>query len=116
MKPVRLHYPWLSMLAALLVVGWQYLLLNPPGPGHDLVIPALRADHLWLALLLLLLTLIFDLRLFLGTRARCRQQLQQYQDQIAELFDTRRQLGTRARTYSDHADKLKMFMLNPGLL
>jgi signal transduction histidine kinase len=96
------------MLAALLVVAWQWLLLNPAFPGSDMAIPLARTDYLWL--LLLLLAVIFDLRLFLRTRNRCREQLSQYQDQIAELFDSKRQLGTRARTYSDHADKLKMFI------
>ena len=108
MNPVRMHYPWLSLLATLLVVGWQWLLLHPSALGNDMAVP--RSDYLSLALVLLLLAVIFDMRIFFRTRARCRDQLAQYQDQIAELFDSKRQLGTRARTYSDHADKLKMFI------
>ena len=111
MKPVRMHYPWPSLLGAILVVGWQWLLLNPTALSSDLAAPLLaRADYLWMALLLLLLAVIFDMRLFFRTRTRYRDQLAQYQDQIAELFDSKRHLGTRARTYSDHADKLKMFI------
>jgi signal transduction histidine kinase len=110
MSPVRVHYPWPSVLAALLVVGWQWLLLNPSALSGELAAPLARADYLWLALLLLFFALIFDLRLFFRTRTRCREQLAQYQEQIEELFDSKRQLGTRARTYSDHADKLKMFI------
>ena len=60
--------------------------------------------------MLLLLALISDSRRFFWFRVRYRDQLAQYQDQIAELSDAKRQLGTRARTYSDHADKLKMFI------
>ena len=110
MKPVRMHYPWLSLLAALMVVGWQWLLLNPTALSGDLPAPLARSDNLGLALLLLLLAIIFDIRIFLRARTRYRDQLVQYQDHIAELFDSKRQLGTRARTYSDHADKLKMFI------
>jgi signal transduction histidine kinase len=110
MKVMRMHYPWLSLLAALLVIGWQWLLLHPSGPGLELAAPLARADYLWLGLALLLLAVIFDMRMFFRTRKRCRDRLVQYQQQIAELFDSRRELGTRARTYSDHADKLKMFI------
>jgi len=109
MKPVRMHYPWLSLLAALLVVGWQWLLLHP-SVLIGRVSASLAPDYLWLALVLLLLALIIDTRRFFRSRARYRDQLAQYQDQIADLFDAKRQLGTRARTYSDHADKLKMFI------
>ncbi|MCP4769297.1 MAG: sensor histidine kinase [Gammaproteobacteria bacterium] len=110
MKPVRMHYPWLSLLAAALVVGWQWLLLNPAALSIDLAPPLARVDYLWLALLLLLLAVIFDMRLFFRARTRYRDQLALYRDQIADLFDSKRQLGARARTYSDHADKLKMFI------
>ena len=53
---------------------------------------------------------MFDVWLFVKARARCKHQLKQHQDQIGELFDSKRELGTRARTFSDHADKLKMFI------
>jgi len=111
-KTVRMHYPWLSLLVASLLVGWQWLLLHPSTLNNDLAARLARAqaDYLSLALVLLLLVAILDLRLFFRSRARCRNQLAQYQGQITELFDSKRQLGTRARTYSDHADKLKMFI------
>jgi hypothetical protein len=104
-----MHYPWLSLLAALLVVGWQWLLLHP-SVLNGRIVASLAPDYLWLALVLLLLALIVDTRRLFRSRARYRDQLAQYQDQIADLFDAKRQLGTRARTYSDHADKLKMFI------
>ena len=108
MKAVRLHYPWLSLLALILVVSWQWLLLNPEASGE--LSRLLQPDRLWLGLLLLFLAILFDTRMFLKARARYREQLTQFRDQVEELFDSRRQLGTRARTYSDHADKLKMFI------
>jgi len=111
MKLARIHYPWLSTLGALILVSWQFLLANP-GLTVDNPLPPilLREDYLLIALALLLLAVILDIWLFLKARARCKNQLKQFQGQIGELFDSKRELGTRARTFSDHADKLKMFI------
>ena len=107
----RMHYPWPSLVLALLLLAWQFLLLNP-GLIEAQHMPAFaqRTDYLPFAAALLLLVIVFDVRRFLRAQQRYREQLNRYQQQIAELFDSRRELGTRARTYSDHADKLKMFI------
>ena len=111
MKPARIHYPWLSSMAALVVVAWQFMLANaalfekPPLPES-----MLQQDKLLIAGAVLVLLVAFDIWRFVKASTRCKQQLSQYQDQISELFDSKRELGTRARTYSDHADKLKMFI------
>jgi len=106
-----MHYPWLSLLAALLLLAWQYLLLHPELSRLVQLPPALmQPDSLPIAAALLLLIAAFDFRLFLKAQQRFREQLGRYRQQIDELLDSRRELGTRARTYSDHADKLKMFI------
>jgi len=111
MKPARIHYPWPSSLAALAVVAWQLLLANAAlFEEHPLPQSMRQQDLLPLAGAILVLLMAFDFWRFLKASTRCREQLVQYQDQISELFDSKRELGTRARTYSDHADKLKMFI------
>ena len=111
MKPVRLRYPWLSTLGALLIVSWQFVLMHPQLiDSHRLTRQLLRQDYLLLAAAGLLLLVIYDMRRFILAKRRYQHQLQQYSHQIGELFDSKRELGTRARTYSDHADKLKMFI------
>ncbi len=111
MKPARIHYPWLSTLGALSVVGWQFLLAYPElAAGFSPPPWFWRDDMLLIAGALLLLLVVFDVWRFVKASARSRDQLAQYQEQISELFDSKRELGTRARTYSDHADKLKMFI------
>ena len=106
-----MHFPWLSLLLAMALLGWQYLLLNPVLLQQGHVPPLLaRADYLPLAIGLLLMAAVFDIRLFMRAQTRYREQLSRYRQQIDELFDAKRALGTRARTYSDHADKLKMFI------
>ena len=111
MKPVRLHYPWLSTLGALLIVSWQFLLMRPQLiDSNQLTRQLLRQDYLLIAAIGLLLLIIYDVRRFIQAKRRYQHQLQQYSKQIGELSDSKRELGTRARTYSDHADKLKMFI------
>lgn len=116
MKPVRFPYPWLSTLGAILVVLWQFAL------GHaeifqfdgyrfeDLPAPIRDGDNWPFAAAVLLLLVGFDIWRYIRGRRRYREQLAQFREQLNELFDSRRELGTRARTYSDHADKLKMFI------
>ena len=111
MKPVRIHYPWLSTLGALAMVCWQFLLANP-GLFATEPLPELmrQPQMLLIAGAVLVLLVVFDIRHYLKATTRSKHRLQQYQAQISELFDSKRELGTRARTYSDHADKLKMFI------
>jgi signal transduction histidine kinase len=111
MKPARIYYPWPSTLAALAVVTWQFLLANAVlFTEHPLPESMRQQDSLLIAGAALVLLMAFDVWRFLKASARCKEQLRQHQDQISELFDSKRELGTRARTYSDHADKLKMFI------
>jgi len=111
MKPARVYYPWLSTLGALSMICWQFLLANPGlFATEPLPEPMRQAQNLLIAGAVLVLLVVFDIWYYLKSTARSRNQLQQYQAQISELFDSRRELGTRARTYSDHADKLKMFI------
>ena len=111
MKPARIYYPWPSTLAALMVVAWQFLLANAAlFTEHPLPESLRQQDRLLIAGAALVFLMVFDAWRFLKASARCKEQLRQHQDQISELFDSKRELGTRARTYSDHADKLKMFI------
>lgn len=111
MKPARIHYPWLSTLAAITFLAWQFALANAALIPLERLPPALQGQqNLPAAAALLLLLVMFDIWRFFKANRRCRAQLKQYQEQISELFDSKRELGTRARTYSDHADKLKMFI------
>jgi len=111
MKRARIHYPWLSSLGALGMVCWQFLLANPGLFVIDpLPAPMRQPENLLIAGAVLVMLVVFDIWRYVKANARCKDQLEQYQAQISELFDSRRELGTRARTFSDHADKLKMFI------
>lgn len=107
----RIPYPWLSTLCALLIIGWQFILAIP-----ELILPYTlpelmqREDILLAGVAILVLLIIFDIHRFVRAWSGYKAQLIQHEEQITELFDSRRQLGTRVRTYSDHADKLKLFI------
>jgi len=116
MKSVRIPYPWLSMLGAVSLAAWQFAL----GHREFLEFGEFRLDALpafmfdgdnWpLAAAGLVVLLALDGWLYLRGKTKYREQLAQIQQQLGELFESRRELGTRARTYSDHVDKLKMFV------
>ncbi|MGB5327260.1 MAG: hypothetical protein WBO58_03495, partial [Gammaproteobacteria bacterium] len=95
MKPVRIHYPWLSTLGALAMVCWQFLLANP-GLFRTEPLPELmrQSQNLLIAGAVLVLLVVFDIWHYLKATTRSKNRLQQYQAQISELLDSRRELGT----------------------
>jgi len=100
MKPAGIYYPWLSTLGALTFVVWQFVL------NHRELIPLERLplqlpgqDNFLIAAALLIALVIFDSWRFVKASRRYRTQLGQYQEQISELFDSRRELGTRAHLF-----------------
>ncbi len=111
MNRSRIPYPWLSSLFAVIIVSWQLVLLLP-----DLIQPYAfpeilqRDTFLLAAIAILVLLVVFDVHRFFKAWAGYKAQLLQHEEQIAELFDSKRELGSRVRTYSDHADKLKLFI------
>jgi signal transduction histidine kinase len=111
MNKARLPFPWLSVLLGLLLVSWQLLLAKPQWIAPYELAAALRQDEYLLASLgIWLLLVIFEIYRFYRARQIYRQELSQYEDQISDLFESKRELGTRARTYSSHAEKLKLFI------
>ena len=111
MKRVRIPFPWLSLLSALLLVLWQ-LIMARPAWVLPIQVPeaAMRLDYLLAAIALWLLLVTFDSQRFFRARAEVKKEQIRHQEQIAELFESRRELGARVRTYSSHADKLKLFI------
>jgi signal transduction histidine kinase len=104
MSRARIPFPWISILIALLLVCWQFVLARPEWiQPYALPEPLLRFESLIAAAAVWLLLVFLEMYRFFKAWAG-------YKAHVAELFDSRRDLGTRARTYSDHADKLKMFI------
>ena len=104
-------YPWISILAALLIISWQFTLAQPQWI-QPYVLPELllNIEFQITAAVLWVILVVVDIYRFLRGWQGYRAKLQHHKDQITELFDSRRELGSRARTYSEHADKLKLFI------
>ncbi|MFT5657930.1 MAG: signal transduction histidine kinase [Gammaproteobacteria bacterium] len=111
LSPSRIFYPWISLLFAIIIIAWQILVSN-----HNLIDsylipePLLRQDYFIFACSIGLMLIIYDMVRFLRARRHYDDRLIKYESQISDLFNAKRELGTRAVTYSDHADKLKMFI------
>lgn len=111
MSRPSIPYPWISTLSALLIVIGLFALLMPQWFKPYLLPEVLTINNYLIgAGVIWLILVILDIQRFFKAWAGYKEQLIQYEDQIAELFESRRQLGTRARTYSSHADKLKLFI------
>ncbi|NNE62852.1 MAG: sensor histidine kinase, partial [Gammaproteobacteria bacterium] len=107
----RIPYPWLSTTSALLIICWQFILLLPglilP---YELPAPLTQEQSLLAGFAITILFVVFDVSRFVKAWGGYKAQLLKRENQITELFDSRRELGARVRTYSDHADKLKLFI------
>ncbi len=104
-------YPWISTLAALLIISWQFILAQPQWIHPDVLPDLLLNTELQItAAIFWVILVILDIYRFLRGWSGYRARLQHHKDQISELFDSRRELGSRARTYSEHAEKLKLFI------
>lgn len=111
MKTSRIPYPWSSTVAALLIIGWQlFVAQSLQGLSYSAPPVLLLEENLFAACLILLLLILFDITRFFQAHRVYRNQLTRHQAQISDLFSSKRKLGTRAQTYSDHAEKLKLFI------
>lgn len=106
--PLRIQYPWRSLLAVILLLFYAQFLLSPALAG--LLSSELKLPPQWLnvnafiaACGLWLLLAWFDVRRFFRQQKKVRSGLQQ-------LWENKRQLQQRAQTSASHTDKLKMFI------
>ncbi len=111
MSRTGIPYPWISTLAALLIIIWQFVLSKPEWiQPYELPEYFLNTGYLVSGFAVWLLLVTLDIYRYFRGWTRYKAKMVKHEEQIAELFDSRRELGTRVRTYSDHADKLKLFI------
>ncbi|MEX1057234.1 MAG: ATP-binding protein [Natronospirillum sp.] len=112
-------FPWLSTVVAIVLIAWYWLHLDPALSG---VLRALmqqipteyqgyRTGYTYPLLATLYgLCLSFDLRRYLSRRRQQKAATQRLTTENQDLWQQRRQWQMKARTYSGHADKLKLFI------
>lgn len=108
---LRLRYGWLSSFFGLFLVAYFFLMTEP-----DLIafydVPPIVFDYKIKAALtaIFFIFLLHDVHRFGQDRKRNRKQVQRFQDEVDQLWQSRKQLQQKVHTYSGHADKLKMFI------
>ena len=107
----KITLPWLSMIGGLLAVGF-FLVRGEPRllMFYELPPVLLQAEAAYAALGLLVLLVLVDLRRYRRQHSDQAQDLERLHSQLDELWARNRQLQLKAHTYSDHADKLKLFI------
>ncbi len=104
-------HPWPSMLTALLVAVYLYADAEPALRAHYALPDALFAPgYPLLALLLLSASVLVDLRRVHQARRACEAQGAAHARQVRELLQSKQQLQHKVGKYSDHTDKLKLFI------
>ena len=111
MKRSPLQYPWLSTLGGLLLAVYLYAAADGDfsrfyGIPHAL----LQGEYQFGAILLFVFAIALDAFRFRQGKAKYDRQSQKYEQQIKELFQAKNALQHKVHTYSDHADKLKLFI------
>lgn len=111
LKRVRIRYPWITPLTGLSVALYYYLGSNDALRGYyGLQERYFHPDYQLAALVLLCLLVVTELLLFSRRRNRYNALQLKHEEQIHDLIHKKNQLHQKAHTYSDHADKLKLFI------
>ncbi len=109
--PDRVALPWPSLLLA--IAGMAFLLVTTdPRLASFYPVPAfLQGEAVRYATVALVLLLAWlDVRRVRRRHARQRDALEGLQGQVDELWQRNKQLQLKAHTYSENADKLKLFI------
>jgi signal transduction histidine kinase len=116
MKPPesRVHkvtFPWLSLLAALALILYLTALIDPALMGlYDIPPDWLHQEVKYLLLGVFVILLLRDLFRYHSQYRQQGKDLERLRGQVAELWQSKKQLQLKAHTYSGHADKLKLFI------
>jgi hypothetical protein len=110
-KKSPLQYPWISTLTGLLLAAYLYAASDGDvSRFYDIPPMLLHAEYKFGGLLIFVLAVAFDAYRFRQGKEKYDRQILKYEQQIKELFKTKNALQHKAHTYSDHADKLKLFI------
>ena len=111
MKKVKFLFPWASSLYSLALAAYLYT-------GSDLSLVAessmpivwFESHYKLVALILLPVILLVDLITFHRRQHKYNRELDKARQHFNELLKTKNSLQSKAHKFSDHADKLKLFI------
>ncbi len=110
-KQIRPNFPWLSIGSAIVLVALFLITQN------QTIIISFELDASWLTDKMILslcvvfaLILALDVRLYLQKRSLIAEQFKRLEQQINLLSQSKKKQQQRANTFSDHSEKLKLFI------
>jgi len=104
-------FPWISLLSGLLALAFLLIATDARLVAfYEVPAALLREETRYGILAVLLLLAWLDVRRVRRRHADQRADLEWMRDQVDELWQRNKQLQLKAHTYSDHADKLKLFI------
>jgi signal transduction histidine kinase len=107
----RVALPWPSLLFGLATAAFLLITTDPWLVAfYDIPAPALRAEIRYALVAVLGLLVWFDVRRSQRQHASRSDELEQLHAQVDDLWQRNKQLQLKAHTYSEHADKLKLFI------
>lgn len=104
-------YPFATVIFAILLIAYLYLLGNPDvATSYQIPVQFFSPQWKWTLLAAFAFTLIIEYR-FYRRRCKCRSdEAAHIKRQVEELLENKRQLQAKAHVYAGHADKLKLFI------
>ena len=110
-KMAKLNYPWLSAITGILTAAYLYTASSSEMSSfYPLPAELFESPYRFLSLFVFAAAIFFDSYRFHQRRQSFDQQVQRYEQQIKELLQGKNKLQHKVRKYSDHADKLKLFI------
>jgi signal transduction histidine kinase len=108
---VDLHFPWLSTLVSLLIIGFL-VISSQPELINFYSIPEILLTEPALIGIVIFSGIIYaiDIRLFLRKKRTYQQRIENLQQQLDTVWESKKKQQQRANIYSGHADKLKYFI------
>lgn len=107
----RVALPWPSLLFGLATAAFLLVTTEPALiQFYEVPAPLLREEIRYAVVAILGLIVWLDLRRSRRQHARQSAELEQLRAQVDDLWQRNKQLQLKAHTYSEHADKLKLFI------
>lgn len=105
--------PWLVFISAPVLIAYLYLCYQPQlAQFYNIDMPSeyLRLEYQWAGIIGFAVIVLFELFRFGRKKRRYDQRMNEYQRRVEELLQNKSKLQHKVRKYSDHADKLKLFI------
>lgn len=108
---IKLSFPWLSAICIILLSVY-FLISGSHNPELRQLIPTpFREENVQIAIVsILFLTLLLDFLRFSRKKKTLQKKLIKYDKHLQEVLKSKSNLQSKALTYSNHADKLKLFI------